>query len=209
MAKLKDGNKNKKLATQFGDKKLDNYKISVSKLLAKKRATKYYEITEISNSRFKVSLDEKAFGHAIEMSGLYVVSSTVSRSNMDKEAVRETYKNLQNVEHAFRDFKSENIQLRPVFHRNEAQTRGHVFVSMLSYSLIKQMEDKIFPFLKIWNKDKKQKLSFNDVTEELRDIKLCTLNIGTGTDEIKITELNELQTGIINLFGMKKSSLEI
>jgi len=209
MAKLKDGNKNKKLATQFGDKKLDNYKISVSKLLAKKKATKYYEITEISNSRFKVSLDEKAYGHAIEMSGLYVVSSTVSRSNMDKEAVRETYKNLQNVEHAFRDFKSENIQLRPVFHRNEAQTRGHVFVSMLSYSLIKEMEDKIFPFLKIWNKDKKQKLSFNDVMEELRDIKLCTLNIGTGTEEIKITELNELQTKILNLFGMKKSSLEI
>jgi len=209
LAKLKDGNKSKKLATQFGDKKLDNYKISVSKLLAKKKASKYYEITEISNSRFKVSLNEKAYGHAIEMSGLYVVSSTVSSSNMDKEAVRETYKNLQNVEHAFRDFKSENIQLRPVFHRNEAQTRGHVFVSMLSYSLIKELEDKIFPFLKIWNKEKKQKISFNDVTEELRDIKLCILNIGTGTEEIKITEMNELQTKILNLFGMKKSSLEI
>ena len=209
LAKLKDGNKNKKLATKFDDKKLDNYKISVSRLLAKKKASKYYEITEISNSRFKVSLNEKAYGHAIEMSGLYVVSSTVGSSNMDKEAVRETYKNLQNVEHAFRDFKSENIQLRPVFHRNEAQTRGHVFVSMLSYSLIKELEDKIFPFLKIWNKEKKQKISFNDVMEELTDIKLCILNIGTGTDEIKITELNELQTKILNMFGMKKSSLEI
>ena len=71
------------------------------------------------------------------------------------------------------------------------------------------MEDKIFPFLKIWNKDKKQKISFNDVTEELREIKLCILNIGTGTKEIQITELNELQTKILNLFGMKKSSLEI
>ena len=209
LAKLKDGNKSKKLATRFDDKKLDNYKISISKLLAKKKASKYYETTEISNSRFKVSLNGKAYEHAIEMSGLYVVSSTVSSSEMDKEALRETYRNLQNVEHAFRDFKSENIQLRPVFHRNEAQTRGHVFVSMLSYSLIKEMEDKIFPFLKIWNKDKKQKLSFNDVTEELRDIKLCILNIGTGKDEIKITELNELQTQILNLFGMKKSSLEI
>jgi transposase len=209
LAKLKEGNKNKKLATQFDDKKLDNYKISVSKLLAKKKATKYYETTEISNSMFKVSLNEKAYEHAIEMSGLYVVSSTVSSCNMDKEAVRETYRNLQNVEHAFRDFKSENIQLRPVFHRNEAQTRGHVFVSMLSYSLIKELEDKIFPFLKIWNKEKKQKISFNDVLEELRDIKLCILNIGTGTDEIKITELDELQTKILNLFGMKKSNLEI
>jgi transposase len=209
VAKLKDGHKNKKLATQFDNKKLDNYKISVSKFLSKNRASKYYEITEISNSRFKVSMDENAYEHAIQMSGLYVVSSTVKSSQMDKGAVRETYKNLQNVEHAFRDFKSENIQLRPVFHRNEAQTRGHVFVSMLSYSLIKELEDNIFPFLKIWNKDKKQKISFNDVMEELRDIKLCTLNIGTGTDEIKITELNELQTGILNLFGMKKTSLEI
>ena len=44
------------------------------------------------------------------------------------------------------------------------------------------MEVKIFPFLKIWNKGKNQKLSFNDMMEELRDIKLCTLNVGTGKD---------------------------
>ena len=208
IVKLKEGDTNKKLTTQFDDKKLDNYKIKVSKILSKTKASKYYEITEISNTQFKVSFNVKAYEHAIQMCGLYVVSSTIKSSEMDKETVRETYKNLQKVEHAFRDFKSDNIQLRPVFHRNEAQTRGHVFVSMLSYSVIKELEDKIFPFLKIWNKDKNQKISFNDVMEELKNIKLCTLNIGTGTNKIQITDLNELQTEILNLFEMKKSSLE-
>lgn len=209
MAKLKDGHKNKKLTTQFDNKKLDNYKISVSKLLTKRKASKYYEITEISNSKFEVAFNENSYEHVVQMSGIYVVSSTLKSSEMDKETVRGTYKNLQNVEHAFRDFKSDNIQLRPVFHRNEEQTRGHVLVSMFAYSLVKEMEVKIFPFLKIWNKEKNQKLSFNDMIEELRDIKLCTLDLGTGTDVKKITELTELQAQILTLFGMKKSSLEI
>ena len=209
MAKLKDGHKNKKLTTQFDNKKLDNYKISVSKLLTKRKASKYYEITEISNSKFEVAFNENSYEHVVQMSGKYVVSSTVKSSEMHKETVRGTYKNLQNVEHAFRDFKSDNIQLRPVFHRNEEQTRGYIMVSMFAYSLVKEMEVKIFPFLKIWNKEKNQKLSFNDMIEELRDIKLCTLDLGTGTDVKKITELTELQAQILTLFGMKKSSLEI
>ncbi len=50
---------------------------------------------------------------------------------------RQQYKNLQHVEHAFRDFKSDNIQIRPVYHRNEAQTRGHVLLSMFSYAIVK------------------------------------------------------------------------
>lgn len=50
---------------------------------------------------------------------------------------RQQYKNLQHVEHAFRDFNSDNIQIRPVYHLNEAQTRGHVLLSMFSYAIVK------------------------------------------------------------------------
>jgi transposase len=44
---------------------------------------------------------------------------------------------VQKFAHAFRDFKSDNIQIRPVYHRNEAQTRGHVLLSMFSYAIVK------------------------------------------------------------------------
>jgi transposase len=112
------------------------------------------------------------------------------------------------VEHAFRDFKSDHIQVRPVYHRNEAQTRGHVLLSMFSYAIVKEMEDNIFPFLAIWNKKTKSKLSFSDILEELKDIKLVKLDVGRNTESIKLTELNELQEQVLKLFNMKKIDME-
>ena len=127
---------------------------------------------------------------------------------MEKTEVRQQYKNLQHVEHAFRDFKSDNIQVRPVYHRNEAQTRGHVLLSMFSYAIVKEMEGKIFPFLASWNKKTKSRLSFSDILEELKDIKLVKLNLGRNVESIKITELNEVQEQVLKLFNMKKTDLE-
>jgi transposase len=127
---------------------------------------------------------------------------------MPKEEVRQQYKNLQHVEHAFCDFKSDHIQIRPVYHRNKAQTRGHVLLSMFSYAIIKKMESKIFPFLELWNKKTSCQLSFCDIIEELKDIKLVKLNLGRNVNNIKITELNEIQTQILKLFNMKKIDLE-
>jgi len=71
------------------------------------------------------------------------------------------------------------------------------------------MENKIFPFLKSRNKEKKSKLSFYDMLEELKDIKLVELNLGRNVESVKITELNEMQTQILKLFGMKKKDLEM
>jgi len=70
------------------------------------------------------------------------------------------------------------------------------------------MEDKIFPFLVSWNKKTKSRLSFSDILEELKDIKLVKLNLGRNVESIKITELNELQEQVLKLFNMKKTDLE-
>ena len=71
------------------------------------------------------------------------------------------------------------------------------------------MENKIFPFLKLWNKKTNRQLSFYDMLEELKDIKLVTLDLGRNVKNIKITELNEIQTQILKLFNMKKNDIEI
>jgi len=68
------------------------------------------------------------------------------------------------------------------------------------------MEDKIFPFLTSWNKKTKRKLSFSDILEELKDIKLVKLNLGRNVESIKITELNEIQKQVLKLFNTKKQT---
>ena len=70
------------------------------------------------------------------------------------------------------------------------------------------MENKIFPFLKLLNEKSKRQLSFSDMLEELKNIKLCVLNLGKNVDSFQITELNELQEKILTLFNMKKHDID-
>ncbi len=206
--KLKNGYKNKKLVTSFSEKNIDSYKLRVERILTKRHMKKYYEIVEISDAKFIVDFKAEKYQQAKQLAGKYVVCTSIAKEQITKEDVRQQYKNLQNVEHAFRDLKSDNIQLRPVFHRRGEQTRGHVLLSMFSYAIIKEMENKIFPFQKLWNKKSKSKLSFHDIMEDIKDIKLVKLNLGKNVDSIKITELNDMQTEILKLFQMKKKDLE-
>ena len=170
--------------------------------------SKYYEIVQINDNEFTVDFKAEKYLQAKQLAGKYVICTSIDKEQMDKHEVRKQYKNLQNVEHAFRDFKSDYIQIRPVFVRSQAQTRGHVLLSMFSYAIIKEIENKVFPFLKSWNKKTKSKLAFADIIEELKGIKLVELNLGRNVDTLKITELNELQKEILKLFDMNKKHLE-
>ena len=44
------------------------------------------------------------------------------------------------VETAFRTSKTSHLEVRPVFVRTEASTRGHVLVVMLSYMLVRELK---------------------------------------------------------------------
>lgn len=206
--KLKKGHKNKNLVTKFFEKNIDRYKLRVEGILSKRHMSKYYEIVQINDNEFTVDFKAEKYLQAKQLAGKYVICTSIDKEQMDKHEVRKQYKNLQNVEHAFRDFKSDYIQIRPVFVRSQAQTRGHVLLSMFSYAIIKEIENKVFPFLKSWNKKTKSKLAFADIIEELKGIKLVELNLGRNVDTLKITELNELQKEILKLFDMNKKHLE-
>ncbi|HDO27950.1 MAG TPA: IS1634 family transposase [Bacteroidetes bacterium] len=203
--RLKAGDKNKDLVTGFSQKKLDAYKLRTEMIFINHKFKGYYEIKEISNDNFIIDFKAEKYQVAKQLAGKYVICTSLKREDMDKTEVRQQYKNLQNVEHAFRDFKSNNIQIRPVYHRNEAQTRGHVLVSMFSYAIIKEMENKIYPFLKQWNKQNNRQLSFSDIMEDLKNIKLIVLNIGRNVQNVKFTVLGPIQEQVLNLFGLKKS----
>ena len=200
--KIKQGHKNKKLVTVFTNKKLDNYKYRATKALKKYKMSKFYTIS-ISNDEFKIDYDLEKYQDQKSLDGKYVIESTVSKEEMTTKEVREKYKELQNVEHAFRDIKTDKLNIRPIFHVNEAQTRGHVFVCMFSYAIVKELETLIYPWLKTYNKENNCKLSYHDITDELNNIKVSELEIGHKIKKIMVPELNEIQTKITKLFNIK------
>jgi transposase len=140
--------------------------------------SKYYVVETIDDHNFTVNFNNEEFERSRSLCGKYVVYSNVPAQDMTATEVRGEYKKLQNVEHAFRDLKSDNISIRPVYHCNENQTRGHVLLCLFAYAIIKELENKLFPFLKQYNRTNKVKLSFNDLIAELNNVKMCELKVG-------------------------------
>jgi transposase len=197
-----NASKYKHLKTALTVKDTDGYKRRVAFALKECGMSKYYTIETIDNESFEVKFNQDEFDKSRSLCGKYVVCSNVPADDMTAEQVRGQYKNLQHVEHAFRDLKSENISIRPIFHRRELQTRGHVLLCMFAYAIIKEMENKLFPFLKTYNRAQKKQLSFNDLKAELNNIKMCELKIGNGVVVLQKPELSPLQQKIFEVLNI-------
>jgi len=194
--------KHKNLKTELNVKDIDRYKLRVARGLKECGMNRYYQVVAIDSESFEVEFNREEFERSRSLCGKYAVCSNVPVEEMTAGQVRGEYKKLQHVEHAFRDLKSENIHIRPVYHYKEPTTRGHVLLCMFAYAIIKELEDKLYPFLKEYNKNSDTQLSFNDMTAELNNIKMCEMRIGKSVNAIHIPALNRLQTEIMNVLNI-------
>lgn len=207
-SRIEQGDKNKNLITRFSESQIDGYKYRVRKAMEKYQMQSFFQAI-ITRENFTVEFDFEKYTQAKAMDGKYVIVTNVSKEIMDKESVRQEYKNLKHVEHAFRDMKTMELEIRPVYHINENTTRGHVFVTMFAYAIVRELENHIFPWLKQNNKSKKEQLSFKDIEEELKMIKLNVLHINQLHQEIKITELTSHQKEIFKAMNIKPEILTV
>ena len=70
------------------------------------------------------------------LDGFYVLRTPVPADELDAAAVVTAYKNLKYVERDFRHIKSDDLDLRPVFHHLEEPVRAHVLICMLACYLV-------------------------------------------------------------------------
>jgi transposase len=91
--------------------------------------------------RRKLSLekDEEAMAEESKLDGCYVIKSDVPQEVASAQQLHDRYKDLGYVEQAFRSFKSDYMQIRPVYVTNEISTRAHVFIVMLSYMIEREL----------------------------------------------------------------------
>jgi transposase len=66
------------------------------------------------------------------LDGFYVLRTPVPADELGAAAVVTAYKNLKYVERDFRHIKSDDLDLRPVFHRLEERVKAHVLICMLA-----------------------------------------------------------------------------
>jgi len=105
--------------------------VEVGKVISKYKTAKHFDVTITDDSlavtRRQAQIDEEA-----ALDGFYVLRTPVPTRDLDAPAVVAAYKNLRHVERDFRSIKSDDLDLRPVFHRLEERVKAHVLICMLA-----------------------------------------------------------------------------
>ena len=96
--------------------------------------------TTCKDRLIKVDVDEEYLAEIAELDGCYVIKTDLPSEAASKEEVHDRYKDLAMVETAFRTSKTGHLEVRPVFVRDEANTRGHVLVVMLAYLVVRALK---------------------------------------------------------------------
>jgi hypothetical protein len=105
--------------------------VAVGKVITRYKTAKHFDIAITDDSlaieRRQDQIDEEA-----ALDGFYVIRTPVPASDLDAPAVVSAYKSLKHVERDFRHIKSDDLDLRPVFHHLEERVRAHVLICMLA-----------------------------------------------------------------------------
>ena len=112
----------------------EQLKSGAKKLIGNKGYRKYLKV-----DRGSISIDMKKVEEEARFDGKWVLRTN---TDLSAEKVALKYKELWQVEYAFRDMKS-TFDTRPVFHQRDRTIRGHVFCSFLALVLRKELARRL------------------------------------------------------------------
>ena len=110
----------------------DKIGVRVGRVVNKYKVAKHF-VLHIEDNSFDFEIDQRKVDAEAALDGMYVVRTSVAKETMDAEQAVRGYKQLSNVERAFRCFKGVDLMVRPIRHRLENRVRAHIFLCMLAY----------------------------------------------------------------------------
>ena len=110
----------------------DDIGVRVGKVVNKYKVAKHFRLT-IEDTRFDFEVDTDKVAIEAALDGIYVIRTSLSKERMSAEQTVRSYKQLTQVERAFRSFKTLDLEIRPIHHRLENRVRAHIFLCMLAY----------------------------------------------------------------------------
>ncbi len=105
--------------------------VKAGKVITRYKTGKHFAVT-ITDTSLAVTRKQDQIDAEAMLDGFYVLRTPVPAHELDAAAVVTAYKNLKYVERDFRHIKSDDLDLRPVFHRLEERVRAHVLICMLA-----------------------------------------------------------------------------
>lgn len=116
-------------------------KVAVRKVNARSKQLKISDWVLLSASEREITLaiDNNILTEKAKLDGCYVLKTDLSDAAATKETIHDRYKDLALVESAFRTSKTVELELRPIHVRLATRTRGHAFVVMVAYRIVKEL----------------------------------------------------------------------
>jgi hypothetical protein len=150
----------------------------VGKILAKYKMGKFIqwsieadrEQATSRQHRLVWSIDTDKVAQEKRFDGCYIVTSDVGKDRMNTLEVVHAYKSLTFVERAFRNLKTVQLEIRPVYHKTDERIRSHVFLCMLAYYLQWHMEQRLAPLFATDGKGQERRWTFRGVIDCLAQI---------------------------------------
>jgi hypothetical protein len=105
--------------------------VEAGKVISRYNTGKHFDLT-ITDTSLTVTRRQDQIGAEAALDGFYVLRTPVPAAELDAPGVVAAYKNLKYVERDFRSIKSDDLGLRPVFHRLEERVKAHVLICMLA-----------------------------------------------------------------------------
>ena len=124
----------------------DEIGVRIGKVVNKYKMSKHF-VLHIEDDAFDFEVDHEKVNVEAALDGIYVVRTSVAKTTMDAGQVVRSYKQLSNVERAFRCLKSVDLMVRPIRHRLEERVRAHIFLSVLAYYVQWHMNQAWRPLL--------------------------------------------------------------
>lgn len=156
----------------------------------------------VQNGRLQWKFDQERIAAEMLLDGCYVICSDVKAEAMNAANVVASYKKLQLVETAFRNIKTVQLELRPVFHKNDDRIRAHVFLCMLAYYLQWHMKQRLRPLFDADGEGKNRQWTFENVVQRLMAIRREKVSLA-GAEFLQITTPEPDQQYILDLLKVR------
>lgn len=120
--------------------------LKVGKVLRQYKVGKHF-IVQIEGGQFAWGRNEESITREAELDGIYVIRTSEPRERLGAAAAVRNYKNLSEVECAFRTMKGVDLMVRPIYLRLEDHVRAHLFLCLLAYYVEWHMRQALAPLL--------------------------------------------------------------
>jgi hypothetical protein len=124
----------------------DKIALAVGAVIDRYKMAKHFVLT-ITDDDLTFARKTAQISAEAALDGVYVLRTSLAPETLDATSTVKAYKQLAQVERAFRSLKTVDIEVRPIHHRRPHRVRAHVLLCMLAYYLEWHMRQALKPVL--------------------------------------------------------------